>query len=182
MRIIFDVDNTLIDSKRIIVDIYNKKYNQNVNHELCNTWEFKELPLTNPKEITGWFNSEDFFSGIHEITGMKQLVYSLYNEGHEIVMCSYCGSEQGIQLKRRYLECNYPFAELVLLQLGQDDSKLDKSAVVGDIIIDDNLNAISSSSCANKMVFGDYGWNNTTEYIKVKNARELREELNKILN
>lgn len=180
MKFIIDFDSTLVDSKKKVVELYFKKYNHYINNDDCVTWELSELTQSNPNEIKTFFSCKEFYEDLPKIDGMFELVRELYNLGHEIVICSY-SEKEGIENKRSYLKENIPYAEHVLFEIGNDDSKLDKSSVIGDIIIDDNVYALESSPCTYKICFGDYLWNNTDKYTKVKNAKELREEIFKII-
>lgn len=179
-RIVVDFDSTLVDSKSAIVSIYNRIYGESIDPITCNTWEFSELPLASQDEITEWFNCKEFYEVVKRIDGMFELIRDLFDDGNEIIICSY-SHKNGMKNKLEYIQKNLPFVDCILLEIGADDSKLDKSNCHGDIIIDDNLYAIESSPCKHKIVFGDYSWNKTDKYIKAKNSIELREEIYKII-
>lgn len=61
--IIYDFDDTLVDSLQADVTILNKRYNKNVNKSEIMYWNFRDkFPELNQNEIEDLFDNEEFFN------------------------------------------------------------------------------------------------------------------------
>lgn len=177
MKIAFDMDNTLIQSNKAIISLYNLKYNQRVPSYIEVDWMFTQLPMITKEDITEFFSSDIFYYTATPVVGMQELVKYLYSLGHELYCCTIIDTEQGKKNKLNYLEKYFPELKPIIL-LQNKEVTMNKS-ILGkefDFLIDDNINCLETSNVKIKILFGDYPYNkNDNIFQRARNAKELKE-------
>ena len=160
MRIIIDLDNTVLDSTTAIFEMYNKRTGEKAT--LQGTKMEKSMhnycPGITDQELSGWFLLEEFFETVKPFEGCIEVLEALSEAGHEIVVASL--HNQPHEPKRRWVQQHLPFVKEIHLIEFNDHRAIDKSSVQGDVMIDDNVLALTTSPAPHKVCFKYYhGYN-----------------------
>ena len=158
-----DFDNTLVNSIKTVVDIYNDEFRgtkrfKPVDWTTVNSYSFKELKRIFPNWIKNTFESEDFFQRCKLDYNAKEVLKTLKQE-FEIYVCT-LGTGKNLKLKKQYVQKELPFIEGFIGLNTIDNS--DKSSVdmSNGFLIDDLDTNLQSSNAKFKICFGDkYSWN-----------------------
>lgn len=160
--IYIDFDNTLVDTIKTIVSLYNEDFEYYKKFHHVNWWEidsydFKELTCASKKYINTYFNTPRFFYELEFMPGAHEIIDSLgelYNV--KIVSMGYSPNlKQKEEWINRYL-FNCEFIG-VNMKKYKDKSHIDMS---DGILIDDSVHMLETSNAQEKYCFGDiYSWN-----------------------
>ena len=158
MVILVDFDNTIADSSRCIYELYQiEEQDFSVKYTYEHGWNFEGLiPQTHTDWAVSLFNSDVFYKNLKPIEKSIEVLKILAVK-HKIVIVTK-GETNSLSLKSKWIKQYLPFIHNVVY-LEQND--YNKGLITGDIIIDDKLDCIFSSNCNYKILFGNYGWNNT---------------------
>lgn len=178
----FDVDNTICNSTKRFVEIYNEIYNEQADWTQCYQWDYLDIcpKLKEPELI---FAREDFYNDKLNfkdkyIYTVIKLLYLLDYEIHFVTI----GSEDNLKYKTDWLIQKFPYVPIenyhLLHKLDMGKEEVDMK---DGIIIDDNFINLSSSNaslkiCMHKIV----EWNEDVEangFIRLKDGFELYEFL-----
>lgn len=160
VRIIIDLDNTVLDSYAAILKLYEQKtgkkplpISKTVKESL-----YTYCPGTTDAEISSWFLTTEFFEIVKPFEGAVETLTTLVEAGYEIVVASLHNQPQ--EPKQNWVKTHLPFVKEIHLIEFDDHRIIDKSSVSGDIIIDDNVLALESSPAPHKICFNHYkGYN-----------------------
>ena len=188
--IYWDVDDVILNSSVVVVDIINKKENKNKKFEDVKDWTYRSISRNMTKEkIENIYGSDEFWSGINFIDGILDLFDKLggrYN--HSIVTH---GREDNQKRKKEYLFSHPRFGIHLRNNAGYYEVPNNKSKSYIDmsdgIQIDDNCNNLIGTNARIKILFKnsiDTDYN--TDYGKFGNIDNLYivntvEELEQIL-
>lgn len=161
MRIIIDLDNTVLDSYATILKLYEQKMERKAL--LNSTTVVRDIatycPGLTAEEVSAFFMTTDFFNQVQPFEGAIEILQQLAEAGHEIIVASL--HNQPHEPKRRWVETHLPFVKEIYLIEFDDHHRIDKSQVLGDIMIDDNVLGLTSSPAPHKICFNYYdGYNN----------------------
>lgn len=155
MRILVDMDNTICDSVKAIVDCINEEYKKNFKVNYRCTWDFDGcLPKWYLPRALELFNEQIFYDNLEPIKDSVEVLERLSRK-HEIVIVTKHGSD-GVTYKAKWIRNNFPFINRVIYL---DQSGFDKSIINGDIIIDDRVDCLLGGNRDFRLLFGNYGWN-----------------------
>ena len=179
-----DLDNTILSSAEIIMELYNDIYNTNykVDYKTLD-WDFQPA-LHSKEEINNalmLFSHKDFYNPkyVKPFEKAIETVNQLLDEGHRVAICS----KQCIERRNNSLEWIKNTFNSNLEVLFADS--FDKSKVMGDcdIFIDDRIDALLSVNTKHRLLYGDYNWNKGDfEQIKrVNNWQEVKQVIDNIL-
>lgn len=160
MRIIIDLDNTVLDSYATILALYKKKTGQEglLTERKVPKGIHYYCPGMTDSEISRWFLTPEFFEMVKPFEGAVEVLSALSEAGHEIVVASL--HNQPHEPKRRWVETHLPFVKEIHLIEFEDHRLIDKSSVLGDVMIDDNVLALTTSPAPHKICFNHYsGYN-----------------------
>jgi 5'(3')-deoxyribonucleotidase len=184
-KIIIDLDGVVFDTIFTIVDLYNEdhiyyKDFQVVTPDKVKTWDFDELTLEPREYIDKYFNQPRFFTNVKLMTCSKWIINKLHDVyNYRIIFCS-SGSYPNLQLKRDWININFPFAEFIPVEMPTYE---DKSHVPmqDSIFIDDVSKNLITSNADIKICFGeDFSWNEGWDGIRCRNWIEVYEYIKKL--
>lgn len=165
--ICIDLDSTIINTSKSIINLHNKLYPHNKiiyieNHD----WNFYPMIKTKEqlKELFELFDNKDFYSETlevfpHAIEYINKL--SKYNVVK--IVTKHCESRKSIT--EEWIDKTFPNVELIFV-----DNFEDKGNIKCDIIIDDKIESLNSFKDDNtvKLLYGNYDWNkNDNESYRV---------------
>ena len=165
--ICIDLDSTIINTSKSIINLHNKLYPHNKiiyieNHD----WNFYSMIKTKEqlKELFELFNNKDFYGETlevfpHAIEYINKL--SKYNVVK--IVTKHCESRKPIT--EEWIDKAFPNVELIFV-----DNFEDKGNIKCDIIIDDKIESLNSFKDDNtvKLLYGNYDWNkNDNESYRV---------------
>lgn len=150
INIIVDFDNTIVNSTKAIWYVYRDiTHDFSTKLEDLRSWYLTDIcPLWSAEEVNNTFSDSRFYQVLEPIQGMIQLLEKLHNQGHRIIICT-CHDAEGIPLKDKYIQEHLSFVDEVIYI--RYKGKIGKSNILGDIIIDDSLDALNSSSVRYKI-------------------------------
>jgi 5'(3')-deoxyribonucleotidase len=157
MRIITDFDSCIGLSHECVRDLYREltgDYSTEVDNTI--TWRMDSLcPLWTPNEIDAIFGHPRLFEFMKPIPNSIETLEKLHNEGHEIIIAT-VHRPDGILNKSKWIRKHLPFINTILFL--DNNIKMDKSMIKGNIIIDDVPSNVINSICDYKILFGLYNW------------------------
>ncbi len=156
------IENTIINSIKTIVELYNEDYKYYSNYQYIhwtdiNTWDFRECNCAKPKHIKRYFTQPRFFNKIEFMDNAKEVLYELKNK-YEIIIVS-MGIQPNLFGKEVWIKDNIPFARFIGIDMKKckDKSCIDMS---DGILIDDEKRYLDTSNAKTKICFGEeYEWN-----------------------
>jgi 5'(3')-deoxyribonucleotidase len=182
LHLIFDFDNTIVDSAKALYLRYQEKFNDYTieYNENKVDWDMQQLLPIPKSEVNKFFNEPEFFKYLKPFDNAIEVLTELKNEGHYLHLVTY-HSLEGIQYKQKYINENLSiFDEITILPLTDKNlDNLDKSCVSGDIIIDDNIKALTTAKTNGKLCYGRYAWNKSwngkraKDWVEVKNLIKM---------
>lgn len=177
----FDFDGVMANSCKAITQIYNELYNDNQDYRNNKLWSFADVcPKSNPQEINSWFDTDIFFDRLEPFMDVINIMRESYTSGYKIAIVT-CHKAKGMYNKSKFIKKYIDFpVQVIYIELNENDC-IDKSVINTYLHVDDSLSALDTIQSKYKICFGDYHYNNTDKYIKVGNAKELREEIFKII-
>ena len=163
MHLLIDLDNTITDTSKAMFDCCEASaigVNGYVYEEKRVTWDMKTLlPHLTRNDIESMFCTEEFFNHLELLPNAHKIITDLKKLGHTIEIVS-CHRVEGMDYKRAWIEKNIPMIDkITLVPIEHGHVVFDKSNVIGDVIIDDRLDALASSTAKHKIIFGYYDWN-----------------------
>ena len=171
--IIVDFDNTICDSARCVVELYQKETNDyskpyNLYKDELN-WDFSPIIDSNvwdKNKITETFASQEFYDNLNMFKDCKETLRTLMDEGWEVVICTKPTKlGYGLDSKINYIN-NYVPNNKVIFLISDD---FDKGLIKGDIIIDDHIQCLTTGDRDFRICFGNYKWNSNEELYVQKN-------------
>jgi len=131
--LLLDIDEVINDLKEIWIDLYNKKYNDNLNYMNITEWEVDKFVKPEAKEdIYELLKTPGLFSKMLTPPEDSIKVTELLVQYYEIYPLSYCAYPQNIYEKIEYLEKYFPH-----IDIRNFISCKNKSLIKGDYMIDD---------------------------------------------
>ena len=129
-RILFDLDDVITDFADELVSRYNKKYGTNFTKDHCYKWELNEIFEHNILEL---IDEEDFFESVKPKKGAVEYMEKWIKSGrYDIFVVTSCLKPENYVKKVKWFEKYMP-----LFPIGRVIPLTEKSAVWGDILIDD---------------------------------------------
>jgi 5'(3')-deoxyribonucleotidase len=174
----FDVDNTICNSTKRFVQIYNREYNENANWQDCYLWDYSDIcPKLKDSEVI--FSREDFYN--HEMDFKDKyidtIIKLLYLKNYDINFVT-IGSKENLKYKSNWLKHNFPYIRqsnyhmLEKLSMGKEEIHMQNG-----ILIDDNyINLLTSNADLKICMHKKVEWNKGVEqsgFIRLKNSLEL---------
>lgn len=180
MHIILDLDNTLTNTPKAVLEIYReqtKDKSTEITSETL-TWGLEKVcPKWKKEEVDAIFTNPKLFDKLELFDGAIEVLNKLKADGNTIEICSK-HNKDGIELKKNWIKKNLPMVDKVtILEFKKDDktqeNKFDKSSIKGDLIVDDLVEALESSPCKFKICYQTYNWNKEWNGMRVANWHDL---------
>lgn len=182
-KLYVDFDNTIVDSVKQIVSLYNDDhhYYRNfipVKSWDVDTWDFRELYLEPYTEICKYFTQSRFFRGLEWMDNAENVLREL-SKDYQIIVVS-IGVYENLVGKAMWLMKNMSYAKFrpILVDVHTTKKCVDMS---DGYLIDDRYEDLISSNAYKNICFGDVcSWNNKWTGTRCFNwydvKRFLREE------
>lgn len=174
IKLFLDFDEVLCDSIPCFVEVYNERYNENVDHTKLKQYNFKDIcPLLKGGEVQDIFGCDRFW----ELLKPKEDCLNVLNrkvDKFEYILVS-IGNPRNLYMKSKYVVKNFPVIEQMIL-ITNKHNKMNKELIKMDgIFIDDHIDNLNSSSADVKICFRDkvYDWNKDWTGLTVKSWKEL---------
>lgn len=168
--ICIDLDNTIINTSKTIINLHNKLNPQNqYNYTDKIDWKFKPIIKTNEElsELFKLFDHKDFYKDVVVFPNAIEYINKLA-ETNKILICSkHCESRK--KLTKAWINKVMPKVEVIFV-----DNFQDKGNIECDIVIDDRLDSLDSfSDDVLKLCYGIYEWNRHSDYYEIYDWYEI---------
>ncbi|MEO2600919.1 5' nucleotidase, NT5C type [Clostridium butyricum] len=175
MKIVIDLDSTIIDTSLTLINLNNKISTNKINYTKEHDWNFS--PMVKTKEelsnLFTLFDNKDFYKDVIIFKNAKEIINKL-SEKHEIIVCTkHCDSRK--KLTKEWIKKTFPKAQLVFAE------SFNKSFVGEcDVFIDDRLDALESMRGIAKEIicYGNYKWNKDWMGKRINNWLEIEKIIN----
>lgn len=173
-----DVDNTICNSTKRFVDIYNKEYNQQADWTKCNKWDFSDIcPLA--KNAEDIFARYDFYNEEMELMDryIKGVILMLHLQEYDINFVT-IGTKNNLKFKEKWLKKNFPYITknryhlLEKTNMGKEEIHMQDGILVDDSYINLLTSNAELKICMHKPV----EWNKDIErsgFIRLNHSLEL---------
>lgn len=178
-KLFFDVDNTITNSTKRFVDIYNRTYNTNADWTKCYRWDYSDIcPLLEDSEQ--FFARPDFYNWQMEYqdVNVPSIIKYLHDVGGYEINFVTIGTKDNLYFKEKWLEWHFPYISkenyhlLHKTEMGKEE--IDMS---GGILIDDNyINLLTSNADLKICMHKSVEWNKDVErsgFKRLYNSLEL---------
>ena len=182
-KILFlDVDNTICNSTKRFVEIYNQEYNANADWTKCYKWDYSDIcSLLEDSET--FFAREDFYNDKMELTDthIKDIIAILYLRGYNINFVT-IGTKNNLKYKEKWLEKKFPYISkdkyhlLEKISMGKEEIHMQDGILVDDSCI----NLLTSNADLKICMHKRTDWNKDIErsgFIRLNNSMELYDYL-----
>ena len=180
-----DVDNTICNSTKRFVEIYNQEYNQQADWTKCYNWDYSDIcPLLEDAEVI--FAREDFYNYKLELMDnyMATIIRLLHLQNYDIHFVT-IGTKYNLAYKEKWIEEQFPYIPKTNYHLlEKTDMGKEEIHMQGGILVDDNyINLLTSNSDLKICMHKKTGWNKGVErsgFIRLNDSLELYEFIKKL--
>lgn len=175
LDIILDFDNTLASCIEHAVDFAAEKFNADIRFDMVQGWHMEGLPKHIGEYMLSILDTEELMKKQKPLPGSQDFVRELNKRGHKVMVFSSV-SPNAMQTRANQIMEHFE-VDPRNITLGGN-----KSAMCGDILIDDCLDTVEKSMCRHPILF-QQPWNKTDKDILiVKNYEEAIALVDKIAN
>ena len=170
MKIVIDLDSTIIDTSKTLINLYNYLFKDNIKYIPRHNWDFS--PMINDKNKLKEILSLFEYSGFYDNVIIQPYAIECINrlcEKHEIIIAT-VHTDNRKRLTREWLSKVIPKAKLIFCDNFSQKGKMFSDA---NIIIDDRIDSLESFNKSIKICYGTYLWNRDWKGIRVYNWYEL---------
>lgn len=185
-KLFFDVDNTICNSTKRFVQIYNQIYNQEADWRECYKWDYSDIcPLIQDSEEI--FARPDFYNWQMEYQDVyiQTVISYLYNVGEFDIHFVTIGTKKNLKHKETWLEIRFPYIPkenyhlLEKTNMGKEEINM-----IDGILIDDNyINLLTSNAdlkiCMHKLT----DWNKGVErsgFVRLTDSLQLHQYIREL--
>lgn len=180
-----DVDNTICNSTKRFVEIYNQEYNQQADWTKCYKWDYSDIcPLLEDAEVI--FAREDFYNDKLEFMDkyIKLIIQLLHLQDYGINFVT-IGTKNNLKYKEQWLKVQFPYIHknnyhlLEKTNMGKEEIHMQDGALIDDSYI----NLLTSNSDLKICMHKPTGWNKDVErsgFIRLNNSLELYDFIKKL--
>lgn len=196
MDLIFDVDNTIIDTVKVLCDYYSEIYSQHPDYvtpipENVTRWNVEsECPLMTLGDILNAFESRFLFDNVDIFDNCVEVINKLNeDERFNVYFCS-IGSAVNISNKTRFLKKHFPNVQQIMLVKPGDAvmcKKMVNMNINHTIFVDDHKNNLEGCNAKYPIMYSQDGltnkeWNEGYTGTIVDNWKILDDLINYIYN
>lgn len=173
--IVIDLDSTIINTSKIIINLYNKINPDNkIKYIEDHNWNFEPMIKTKEQlsELFKLFDNEHFYDEVIFKENALEVVHDLC-EKYKVIICTK-HNESRKPITSKFIKQMFPKAELKFV-----DNFSDKGKIECDVVIDDKPESLNSfDDTVLKICFGDYTWNKSWNGVKMVSWLEIKEFFN----
>lgn len=171
LKICVDLDNTIIDTARILVNLHNELHPNNT-YEYTEDLEWDFYPIVKTKDeisqLCSLFTHKDFYNKTIPFPNSIEVINSWCDQGHEVSIVSKHEDDR-VPFTIKWVNKVMPKVKLYFVSEFSDKGKLNC-----DVIIDDRLDSLESfSKETTKICFGNYSWNKDTTQRRFTNWTDV---------
>ena len=174
-KLFIDYDGVIINTIKTIVNLYSEDFQyykefQKIDWSEIESWDFKELSLTNREYINTYFNSPRFFDRAEYMPWCKEMLIKLSNYYNIIIISMGCSPN--LIGKEIWIKNNLPFCNFIGVNLKEykDKSHIDMS---NSIFIDDSYLNLTTSNADLRICGDKYEWNKDWQGIRCANWHDV---------
>ncbi len=171
IKILIDLDNTLVNSSETACKVYELKTGQFADLNKITDYHFDEvMPLWNRQQQNDIFISKLFYDLLKPMENSMDVLKQLKSEGHELIICSITHYD-GMKLKREWVNRhlgNCIDSVILIDNFKQGDStvRMNKDVIIGDLILDDHIGNLINNKSKYKILFGDNAYSKGWKGLK----------------
>ena len=167
IKLYIDVDNTIYNSARVVVEMLNERYGCNINYEDIKGYDFKDkFPMLKENEVMNLFDDPTFYGREYRDIPMA-FAYMLLFTTYKNCKISFVtiGTPINLVNKRRWIDEIFNKLDIDYNEFyGNYNDDNDKRFVdmSGGIFIDDNVECLRKSNASIKILLknnSDNRWN-----------------------
>lgn len=164
MIITIDFDETLFPTLEKVIEIYNKRYDDNLSTEQITTYNlYESLELFAADKILELFCDKEVYDNLQPYKGAIIAVKTLLSSGHEIYIAT-ATDAKNLEWKEELLQRYFYFIPTNnLIRIHQ------KKLLKTDILIEDNINNLIESF--SERICFNQSWNQSTSKDIAYNIR-----------
>ena len=169
MKIITDLDSTIISTGKTIIKVWNKlNPNKQLNNKIEPMWDFSNiLKDTNIKlkELFTMFDRQEFYDNVIVFDSAINIINKLA-ETNEVIICSK-HNESRKPLTTKWINENFKNVKIMYV-----DNFRDKLLIPCDIRVDDKIECLQDNKSFN-VCYGDYDWNKDYNGMRCLNWEQV---------
>jgi len=159
VKILIDLDNTIIDSATMVMSLYNKLYSDKIKFDKklkALRWDFSPyVTVSQLPNLLALFEHEDFYSDVKVIGNALNVINSI-SKTNDVTICSKHTEGRKVYTEEwvnRYL----PNVKLNFVSEFEDKAKINSNV---QMVIDDRIDCLNTfPKEVYKICFGFYDWN-----------------------
>ena len=168
MKIVIDLDSTIIDTGLTIINTWNKlnPYRQLIY--IKPVWDFSNILKDTDielKELFTMFDKQEFYDNVIVFDNAINIINKLA-ESNEVIICSK-HNESRKPLTTKWINENFKNVKIMYV-----DNFRDKLLIPCDIRVDDKIECLQDNKSFN-VCYGDYDWNKDYNGIRCLNWEQV---------
>lgn len=175
-KLFFDVDNTICNSTKRFVEIYNYQYNQNANWRNCYKWDYSDICPLLEEDAEVIFAQPDFYNWQLEFhdPNIPSIIEYLYDNGKFDIHFVTIGTKDNLYHKSKWLEHNFKYIPKENYHL-LEKTTMGKGEIdmFDSVLIDDSyINLLTSNAEEKICMHKETGWNKDVERSGFKRVKD----------
>ena len=135
MRILIDIDGTVLDSLPVWLGILNDRYGLNGTPADITRWELDKCPpydTLSENQIYGVLNEESFHDRLCHFEGAPEAIKRMHENGQEVYFVTARNGQVSVRAAQKWFKEHYPYLRRDRLVFCGD-----KHIIKADLLIDD---------------------------------------------
>ena len=169
MKIITDLDSTIISTGKTIIKVWNKlNPNKQLNDKIEPVWDFSNILKDTDielKELFTMFDKQEFYDNVIVFDNAINIINKLA-ESNEVIICSK-HNESRKPLTTKWINENFKNVKIMYV-----DNFRDKLLIPCDIRVDDKIECLQDNKSFN-VCYGDYDWNKDYNGMRCLNWEQV---------
>lgn len=170
MKIVIDLDSTIIDTGLTIINTWNKlnPYRQLIY--IKPVWDFSNILKDTDielKELFTMFDKQEFYDNVMVFDNAINIINKLA-ESNEVIICSK-HNESRKPLTTKWINENFKNVKIMYV-----DNFRDKLLIPCDIRVDDKIECLQDNKSFN-VCYGNYDWNKDYNGMRCYNWKQVEQ-------
>ena len=177
MIIYVDMDQTLNDLVPKTIALYNFNTGKDIQASDIITYYIEDsLPKEDSEGIYALWKTKELWDSLEPLSDAQWGIETLVNTGHKVIIATATYCEQ-FEWKLEFIKKYFPMIDT------KDVIRIhDKSLLRGDVLIEDNLNNLTKSTCERICLDYPYNRDNNKDWVyeiyRVRNWKEIVKTIN----